>query len=107
MPVLPPARAVGKGRAFTQLRSALRASEVGDDRWSRRVETDNVEHTGVVGLSNAELRRRHSDHDQLGRNSPCVTISPQGLRWVHASSTGLVVGVDHERVYIDAVLRRD
>src|SRR5262245_16617082 len=98
--------AVAGPRLRRRARSALRASEVGDDRRRRRVKTDHVEHAGVVGISDAEPRRRHSDHDQLGRNAPCLTISPQSLRRVHGSGPGLVVGVDHERVYVDAVLLR-
>src|SRR3712207_8898343 len=42
-----------------------------------------------VGISDAEARRRHSDHDQLGRSSPCVSIRPQSLRRRHVACPGL------------------
>lgn len=113
-PRMPVRRHTGSGRrprlrtpsSNVPRENVLRAREVGNDRRRRRVETDHVEHSGVVRISNAEYRRRHSDHDQLGRNSPCVSVVPQSLGRMHDSGPSLVVGVDDKRVYIDAVLPR-
>jgi hypothetical protein len=84
-----------------------RASKVGYDRRDRCVETDDIDPAGAVRVRDGEPVRRRPDHDQLGRNSPCVLLRPQSLRRVHATCPGLVVGVDTQRVDPDAVLAYD
>jgi len=87
------------GVASAQIRAAYPnpslANEIGDQARGRRVETDDIEHVGVVGISNAEPVRRHADDDQFC-SARALAVGLERLNRVNLTRPSLVIGVYNE-----------
>ena len=84
--------------------SVISHHEVPHDLRRRGVKADNVEHSGVVGVSQSEAVRGHCHYDQPSWDASGLAVLMERLRWGDLSCPGLAVGVDHEDVGLDIVL---
>ena len=75
-----------------------------DETGHRGVEADDVEHARVVRVGDGESRRRHGHHDEPGVDAAALPVAAQRLVRVDLAGPGLVVGVDHEGVDLQALL---